>query len=214
MKFLKKDKNELETINTEFLEVTLTGSKTLHKLLTDFIENKLKKEELEDVVLCEKKCDTLKEKYFELLFKNKRALPFLVEDRYHIVNMIDKVNGRNEFIARSLRVYPFGSYPDINDDFRKLNDVYLKTIEELINCTIIIEMDFKAAFKLTFRIEELRREARALKFKLLEVIYKKTDNPIRVYIISKLIQFVYDVVAWVEDISDYLRGLIIKYPNK
>ena len=214
MKLFKKTENELDTINKEFLEETLSGSKKLHKLLADYIEDKLNKEELEDVVLCEKKCDNLKEKYFEILFKDKRALPFLVEDRYQIVNMIDKVNGRNEFIARSLRVYPFGSYSDINKDFRNLNNVYLKTIAELINCTTLIETDFKTAYNLTFQIEQLRREARALKFKLLEVIYRKTDNPTRVYIISKLIQFIYDVVAWVEDISDFLRGLIIKYPSR
>jgi len=40
------------------------------------------------------------------------------------------------------------------------------------------------------------------------------DDPTKVYLTSKLVTYMYDIVSWVEETSDYLRGLIIKYPSK
>ncbi|MFX1310433.1 MAG: hypothetical protein ACFE8C_12095, partial [Promethearchaeota archaeon] len=78
---MKEKKNELTEINKEFLAETLAGIEVLHNATSQFINDKLNKNELEDVIQSEKKCDRIKEKYVQILFKSKRALPFLVEDR-------------------------------------------------------------------------------------------------------------------------------------
>jgi uncharacterized protein Yka (UPF0111/DUF47 family) len=214
MKLFKEKINELDEINKEFLAETLNGSALLHEALSTFVDGKLKIESLEGVIKVEKKCDVLKEKYVQVLYRDKRALPFLVEDRYNILMMIDSVNDRMEFFSRFLGVYPFKLYKEIKDEFKNLYSACSQAVEELVNCAILIETDFDGAYKKTFEIEERKREARTAKFNLLKKVYKMTDDPTKVYLTSKLVTYMYDIISWVEETSDYLRGLIIKYPSK
>jgi len=214
MKLLKEKKNELDEINKEFLAETLNGSALLHEALSTFVDGKLKIESLEGVIKVEKRCDELKEKYVQVLYRDKRALPFLVEDRYNILMMIDTVNDKMEFFSRFLRIYPFKLYKEIKDEFRNLYRASSLAVEKLVDCATLIETDFDGAYKKTFEIEEKKREARTAKFNLLGKVYKMNDDPTKVYLTSKLVTYMYDIVSWAEETSDYLRGLIIKYPSK
>ena len=214
LKLLKDKKNELDVVNKEFLAETLSSAALLHEALSTFIADKLKKESIEGVIQAERKCDQLKDKYVQVLFRDKRALPFLVEDRYNILMKIDTANDRMEFFARFLGVYPFKLYKEIKDEFRALCNACAQAVEELVNCAILIETDFDGAYKKTFEIEEKKREARTAKFNLLSRLYKMKDDPTKVYLTSKLVTYLYDIVSWVEETSDYLRGLIIKYPSR
>lgn len=214
MKLLKEKKNELTEINKEFLTETLAGIEALHNTTSQFINDKLNKNELEDVIQSEKKCDRIKEKYVQVLFKDKRALPFLIEDRYNILMKLDQVNDKAEFFARFLQVYPFKLYTDIKEKFTILCDSCYNTVKELINCATLIETDFDGAYKLTFNVESIRREGRKAKFELLDILFKKNDDPTKIYLTSKLVTYIYDIASWAEQTSDYLRGLIIKYPTR
>lgn len=214
MKLLKEKKNELTEINKEFLTETLAGIEALHNTTSQFINDKLNKNELEDVIQSEKKCDRIKEKYVQVLFKDKRALPFLIEDRYNILMKLDQVNDKAEFFARFLQVYPFKLYTDLKEKFTILCDSCYNTVKELINCATLIETDFDGAYKLTFNVESIRREGRKAKFELLDILFKKNDDPTKIYLTSKLVTYIYDIASWAEQTSDYLRGLIIKYPTR
>jgi uncharacterized protein Yka (UPF0111/DUF47 family) len=128
--------------------------------------------------------------------------------------MIDSVNDKMEFFARFLKVVPFKLYKEIKEEFRELCSACAQSVEELINCATLIETDFDGAYNITFKIEELKRKARTAKFNLLEKLYKMDDNPTKVYLISKLVTYIYEIGSWTEETSDYLRGLIIKYPSR
>ncbi|TXT66614.1 MAG: hypothetical protein BAJALOKI3v1_20077 [Promethearchaeota archaeon] len=196
--------------NAQFLE----GASVLNEIMKDFITNKLDKTRLDEVIESERKCDRIKEKYIQVLFQDKRALPFLVEDRYKIITMVDEALGKVEFIARFLKIYPFDLYDDISEDFKKLCNTCYSLIKMLIDTLELMETNFDGAYEKTIEIEKMRREARKLRYSLLETIYKKTEEPTRVLLTSKLVNNVYNVIAWIEDIADYLRGLIIKYPTR
>lgn len=214
MKLIKEKKNELAEINKEFLEETSNAAEIIHNLVGKLLDNKLKPEDLEDVIHSEQKCDRIKEKYVQVLFSDKRALPFLVEDRYNILMMIDQINDKTEFFARFLQVFPFEIYEDIKDLFKSLCNFCHKTVKELIKCAISIETDFDEAYRLTYSVESIRRDARRAKFKLLDILFKKKDEPMKIYLTSKLVTYQYEIASWAEETSDYLRGLIIKYPTK
>ena len=214
LKLFKDKKNELDEINKEFLAETLNGSALLHEALSTFIDDKLRKDAIEGVIEAERKCDHLKDKYTQVLFRDKRALPFLIEDRYNIFMMIDSVNDKMEFFARFLDVYPFTLYKEIKEEFRNMCAACAQSVELLLDCAVLIETDFEGAYKKTFKIEEKKREARTAKFNLLGKLYKMKDDPTKVYLTSKLVTYLYDIVSWVEETSDFLRGLIIRYPSR
>lgn len=214
MKLFKENKNELLQVNKDFLTETLNGSAILYDVLSQFTDNKLNKDEINGIIESERKCDRLKEKYVHILFKEKRALPFLVEDRYNILMQIDGVNDRMEFFARFLKANPFPLIEEIREEFKVLCTAYAQSVERLIDCAILIETDFDGAYKLTFKIEDLKREARKAKFEILEKLYQMQEDPLRIYVISKLVTYIYEVISWVEETSDFLRGLIIKYPSR
>jgi len=214
MKIGKEKKNELDEINREFLSETLNGSAILHDAVSQYIEGKLNKSVLDGIIEAEHRCDEIKDKFTKLLFKDKRALPFLVEDRYNILMMIDQVNDKMEFFARFLKTNPFKLYNEVKDEFRNLCTACSQSVEKLIDCATLIETDFSGAYKITYKIEEVKRKARTAKFNLLEKLFKMDDNPIKVYITSKLVSYLYEIASWCEETSDYLRGLIIKYPSR
>ncbi len=211
---LIKSKSNLKPINQEFLNETLNGSITLFGLLSEYADKKLNKDKLEEVILSEHKCDRLKERYIETLFKEKRALPFLVEDRYNIILNVDKINDLTETIARFMKILPFELYIDLTDDFKKFSKSGLEIVTILIDCVNKIEIDFTAAYKRTFEAEEIRRTARELNFKIIGSLYEKEDSAVRVYSLIRLILYMYKLITTAEEVSDYLRGLIIKYPTR
>ena len=214
MKLVKGKKNELDEVNQEFLSETLKASTILHDAVSLFIDGTLNKQDLDKIIEIEHECDLIKDQYIKILYRDKRALPFLVEDRYTILNMIDQVNDKMEFFARFLKTNPFKLYDEIKDEFREMCNACSQSVEELINCARLIETDFQGAYTITFKIEEHKRTARKAKFDLLEILFKMDDNPIKIYLTSKIVTYLYDIVSWVEEISDYLRGLIIKYPSR
>jgi len=214
MKIGKEKKNELDEINREFLSETLNGSAILHDAVSQYIEGKLNKSVLDGIIEAEHRCDEIKDKFTQVLFKDKRALPFLVEDRYNILMMIDQVNDKMEFFARFLKTNPFKLYDEVKDEFRNLCTAFSQSVEKLIDCATLIETDFSRAYKITYEIEEVKRKARTAKFNLLEKLFKMDDNPTKIYITSKLVSYLYEIASWSEETSDYLRGLIIKYPSR
>jgi predicted phosphate transport protein (TIGR00153 family) len=169
---------------------------------------------LNEVIQCEHKCDRLKEKYIETLFKKKRALPFLIEDRYKLIQSLDSISDKSEEIAHFILLFPYDIYEDIQGDMKKLSELSHNIVYELINMVEMMENNFTQAYQKTFDIEKVKRDARDIHYDLLEKLFSDREDALRVYLTSKLIVWQFDIISNVEEISDYLRGLIIKYPNK
>ena len=213
---LKKDKrSQLLNAANDFQSEVLKGSHLLHDSINDLISGKLDKNKIDEVIQCEHDADRAKEKYINLLYKDKRALPFLVEDRYRLIKYIDIVSDNSEELAMGLKVYPFEIFDDIKEDMKKLNDLYKEAIENLVEMVNLMETDFKTAYKKSFHIETLKRSAREAKFQILDLVYQKPqEKSLRVYLTSKICIKIFDMVVRAEEISDFLRSLIVKYPSK
>ncbi len=215
MKLKQDKKNKLLNTAKEFYTEVLKGSHLLHDCINDLIDGKLNKNKLEEVVQSEHNADIAKENYINSLYSDKRALPFLVEDRYRLIKYIDIISDNSEELARSLKVYPFDLYDDIKEDLKLLNDICEETIKNLIEMIRLMETDFKTAYQMSFDIETLKRRARESKFNILEVIYQKSEEKsLQVYLTSKICIKLFDMIVRAEEISDFLRSLIIKYPSK
>jgi len=215
MKFIKDKRSELLNTSKDFYREVLKGSDLLYGCINDLIDGKLNKSKLEEVIQCEHKADQAKEKYINILYKDKRALPFLVEDRYRLIKYLDIISDNSEDLAHGLKVYPFKLFDDIKADMKIINDLYQESIESLVEMVNLMEMDFKTAYQKSFHIETLKRSAREAKYKILGLLYQKPkEKSLRVYLTSKICIKVYDMIVRAEEISDYLRSLIIKYPSK
>jgi len=215
MKFKKDKRSELLNAAKDFHTEVLKGSDLLHECINDLIDGKLNKNKLEEVIQCEQKADQAKENYINILYKDKRALPFLVEDRYRMIKYLDIVSDNSEELARGLKVYPYELFDDIKLDMKTINDLYQETIESLVEMVNLMEMDFKTAYQKSFHIETLKRSAREAKYKILGLIYQKPqEKSLRVYLTSKISIKIFDMIVRAEEISDYLRSLIVKYPSK
>jgi predicted phosphate transport protein (TIGR00153 family) len=215
MKLLRDKKSKLLNVANEFHAQVMKGSDLLHECINDLTEGKLNKEKLKGVIECEHNADIAKENYINILYEDKRALPFLVEDRYRLIKYLDLVSDNSEELARGLLVFPFDFYDDIKGDMKKLNDTYEETIKLLIEMIRLMETDFKTAYQKSFDIETLKRNGRKSKFQILEVIYKKSEEKsLRIYLTSKICIKLFDMIERAEEISDFLRSLIVKYPSK
>ncbi|MBY9007478.1 MAG: DUF47 family protein [Candidatus Lokiarchaeota archaeon] len=208
-----KNIRKIDDVSKNYYIELLKGAKLIHQICIDFTKKTIKKKDLDAVIECESKCDRIKEEYIEILFKNKRALPFLVEDRYKIIGFVDQVLGRIEYFSRFLKIYPFALDNNIKNQFKDLSDINLKVIEIMVETLNLIENNFDDAYKMTFTIQSMRRDAREIRFEILGIIYKNDDAK-KVFLTSQLVNNLYHIIGIVEDIADYLRGLIIKYPSR
>ncbi|MHA2391766.1 MAG: DUF47 family protein [Promethearchaeota archaeon] len=213
---LKTDKRaQLLAAASQFYMEVLEGSLLLHECINDLVNDKMDKKKLDNVIECEHKADIAKENYINVLYKDKRALPFLIEDRYRIIKYLDVISDSSEELARGLKVYPFELFDDIKKDMKIINDIYQETIDNLVDMVNLMESDFKTAYQKSFHIETLKRDAREAKYNILGKIYKKPqEKSLRVYLTSKICIKIFDMVIRAEEISDFLRSLIVKYPSK
>jgi predicted phosphate transport protein (TIGR00153 family) len=211
---MKEKKNDLIEVSEEYQRELIKCIEALHESVDTLIEKKISQTKLDEVIACEHACDQLKERYIEIIYKQKRALPFLIEDRYKIINGLDNIADKSEGLARHIKIYPFEIYKDIKEEMTHLNNISLETTKNLIEIVALMETDFSTALTKTFKSEEFKREARDSKYKILEIIYRKTDDALKSVITAGLISKMFDIVALAEEFSDYLRGLIIKYPGK
>jgi len=215
MKLGKDKRSKLLEAKNEFHAQVLKGSDLLHEYINDLIEGKQKKNKLEEVIQCEHSGDVAKENYINVLYMDKRSLPFLVEDRYRLIKYLDIVSDKSEELARGLLVFPFDLYDDIKEEMKKLNDLYEEAVKLLIEMINLMETDFKTAYQKSFYVETLKRRGRDSKFKILDVIYKKSEEKsLQIYLISKICIKLFDMIERAEEISDFLRSLIVKYPSK
>lgn len=215
MKFIKDKRTELLNAAKEFYTEILKGSVLLHESINDLVDGKLNENKLQEVIQCEHNADQKKENYINILYKDKRSLPFLVEDRYRLIKYLDIVSDNSEDLARGLEIYPYELFNDIKPDMKIINDLCKETIESLIEMVNLMETDFKTAYQKSFHIENLKRSAREAKYKILGLLYKKSkEKSLRLYLTSKICIKIYDMIARAEEISDFLRSLIVKYPSK
>ncbi len=215
LKLLKDRKSKILDAANEFYTQVLRGSDLLHDCINDLIEGKLNKNRLEEVIKCEHDGDVAKENYINVLYEDKRSLPFLIEDRYRLIKYLDIVSDKSEELARGLLVFPFDFYNDIKEDMKKLNDTYEETVKLLIEMINLMETDFKTVYEKSFNIEVLKRSGRESKFKILGIIYKKSEErSLQIYLTSKICIKLFDMIERAEEISDFLRSLIVKYPSK
>ncbi|MHA1311906.1 MAG: DUF47 domain-containing protein [Candidatus Helarchaeota archaeon] len=211
---MKGKKRKLKDIFADYQSEFMKGIKLLNTIINNFINNKVDKEKAREVIISEKKADRLKEEFIEYLYKNKRALPFLVEDRYKIITSLDKVLGVAEMTARSLAVYPFNFNSKLEKDFSNLNRLCFEIMEALIKATTVIETDFDKTKEYLSIISSLRRSALDLKFQMLAKTYERMDNHLEIILFDNLISLLYEAISRAEEISDFLNGLIIKYPSR
>ena len=112
-------------------------------------------------------------------------------------------------------MYPFKLLDDIKENMKIINDFYQETIDTLVDMVNLMETDFKSAYEKSFHIETLKRDAREAKYNILGTLYKKTEEKsLRVYLTSKICIKIFDMIVRAEEISDFLRSLIVKYPSK
>ncbi|MFX0081032.1 MAG: DUF47 family protein [Candidatus Hodarchaeota archaeon] len=213
---LKSDKrSQLLNAANEFHSEVLKGSQLLHDCINELVNGKLDNDKLDEVIQCEQNADLAKENYINILYKDKRALPFLVEDRYRLIKYLDIVSDNSEELARGLKVYPFKLFDDIKTEMKKINDIYQETIETLVEMVTLMEIDFKTTYQKSFHIETLKRSGRETKYKILDLLYQKPEEKsLRVYLTSKICIKIFDMIVRAEEISDFLRSLIVKYPSK
>lgn len=213
---LKKDKKSaMLDVAGKFYTEVLDGSLLLHECINDLINGKIIKKKLDNVIECEHKADIAKENYINVLYKDKRALPFLIEDRYRIIKYLDIVSDNSEELARGLKVFPFELFDDMKKDMKVINDLYQEAIDTLVDMVNLMETDFKTAYQKSFHIETLKRSARQTKYSILETLYQKPEKEsLRIYLTSKICIKIFDMIIRAEEISDFLRSLIVKYPSK
>jgi predicted phosphate transport protein (TIGR00153 family) len=215
LKLMKDKRSQLLNAANKFYVEVLNGIKLLHEGINDLISGKKDKSKLDRVIQCEHNADRAKEKYIDILYKDKRALPFLIEDRYRLIKYLDIISDESEDLAMGIIVYPFPIFDDIKADMEKINDLCLETVEALVEMINLMETDFNTAYKKSFDIETLKRDAREAKFKILSLLYQKPEEKaLRVYLTSKICIKMFNMIARAEEISDFLRSLIVKYPSK
>ncbi len=163
------------------------------------------------VTVLEKTCDRIKEALEEKLFVEKKSFQFTAPDRHAIILKIEDVVNHGDIIAQKLLIYNLKVPPSLIPGIKDLVKNSCDAVKELRNTVTLLRKDFKNAMESAITVEDKRREARNLCWRLLKEAYLIPTDHLTMLLTRELILDVTRLADIAETFSDYITTLSLKY---
>ncbi|NHI94216.1 MAG: DUF47 family protein [Candidatus Lokiarchaeota archaeon] len=200
----------------EQLDILVEATNTLATAINNWCESDPKsksvQEEAQKVITLEKKGDRVEEKFIEYLYKGG-AVHFSKTDKLTLSAKIDKILNMEELVARYLMAQPKSILIEktVSEDIKKLSNSIVKTIETLRECVLLINKDFDEAKRYSRKVEDERREARNLEWKILNDLLNLKELNVHTLLIKQIVELYVMVADKAESLADFIDTIVIKY---
>ncbi|MHA1783922.1 MAG: DUF47 domain-containing protein [Candidatus Helarchaeota archaeon] len=197
------------------LDILLESTRVLASTFNDWCsgaDHKKIKEDALKVVDFEKKGDRAHEKFIEYLFTGG-AVHFSKSDKLILSDKIDKILDVEELTARYLIMMPSTLKVESKciDDLKSLSEVIINTIVILRDTVLLINKDLDEAKIKSRKVEDERRKARDLEWKILEDLLNSKPLDANLLLIKQILELFVMVADKAESLADFLDGIAIKY---
>ncbi len=159
----------------------------------------------------EKTCDRVKEALEEKLFVEKKSFQFTAPDRHATILRIEDIVNHGDIIAQKLLIYDLKVPPSLIPGIKDLVKNSCDAVKELRNTVTLLRKDFKNAMESAIIVEDKRREARNLCWRLLKEAYLIPTDHLTMLLTRELILDVTRFADIAETFSDYITTLSLKY---
>ncbi len=197
----------------EHLNIMVESLKALSSAFNGWCDSKDVTKDAEKVIELEKKGDRIHEKFSEYLFSGG-AVHFSKADKLVLSDKIDKILNVAEIAAQKLLVVPktLKVKTSCQADVKSLAEIVVITAELLKQCINAVNVDFDQAIKLAEKVEDARRDARNLEWKILKLLLDGQID-VNTLLIKELIELLVMVADKAEALSDYVDFLAIRYKS-
>ncbi|MFX0102885.1 MAG: DUF47 domain-containing protein [Candidatus Hodarchaeota archaeon] len=169
----------------------------------------------DDIIMNEKLVDRTKEIIIEKLHVSKSfTSDYSTADNYFVIRTLDEIEDQIELVARMFQIYSFKYPNDLRMEIIKLAKLVNKTIEVTLKSVDLFYNDLANARAEFEKVEDARREVRELGLKILKSLFDKIElikeSP-RLFMIKDLIQNLVNLADIMEEFSDDLEEIALKY---
>lgn len=164
---------------------------------------------VEEIIEIERDSDRIKEELIDEIIAKHAYLPQQSEERHNLIILMDSIIDAAE---EAIRLMEIGKK-------KKPPKLLLEIAEKCWECTDFLQdaikylfSDFEKSIKLGRKIENVREEARDIKFKLHKRLFTDSKcEPVDVHYFHSLSRRIIMVAIQAEVTADYIRSLAIKY---
>ena len=195
----------------KLLNSTIVGVEALVSALNLWTVGSNVEKPVEHVIEIEKKGDRIREEFTKYLYSTSHSL-FARSDKLRLAGKIDKIMDFAEIAARYMLIMPKCEFEKgLISEIKELGDIVYETVGALKDCILEINDDFDRAIKKAKKVEDLRRNARNLEWKILKGLMSSGKPTAEILLAKQVIELVTIVADKAEGISDFVDDLAIKY---
>lgn len=160
----------------------------------------------DEIINMEREADSIKDLFFETIFRKKAYLPQITEERHNMMLNVDHLMGR---IERAIRVLCLKKIDEsyFPPEFDQILDKTDKVMELFVKANEYFFEDFEKATKAARKLEFIRDEVRDLYF----IIQGKCVNDELPRGTERVLNVTTRISITAEEGTDYLKVLIAKH---
>ncbi|MGQ4832400.1 MAG: DUF47 domain-containing protein [Candidatus Asgardarchaeia archaeon] len=181
--------------------------------LEAFCENQTENlmNEAKKVIQLENDADNLRRKLSILI--RETLPPYLGQDRFKLLDLIDDVADRAELLARYLMIYPVTVPSSLKASIKALAAKTLETVKTMFEAERALWVNIDEAFKKSEIVEVLREQVRDAQFEVIRNILTSEIDTERKIILKEIATFLGRISDKAEEIADYISFIGIKYKS-
>ncbi len=208
----KKNTKSIRDLFIETSSLTKNAFGTMKKAVLAYVDGNfdLAEKESKITIATEKKQDRVKEEIFERIF-SRETMVFSRTDRILIIENIDKITNKIEFVVRKLLLYQVNIKDPLKEGIKELAELNMRIGNEVHEMVIAVLDDFeKTRFHIT-EITNLRRTVREKQWELQKMNYDYQDDFLGFRYTETLIKYLMETADRAEIFADRVFILINKY---
>lgn len=206
----KLDLEKMFDIHTEYAYQSVLH---LVDAVNSFCDNKydLLHEKAKKVIEFENQADNLRRRLCILI--RETMPPYIGQDRFKLLDLIDDVADRSELLARYLMIYPIKVPSSLINPIKELAMKTLETVKIMFDAEKALWEDINLAFKRSGEVEILREQVRDAQFDVIKkILTEDIDTEIKI-ILKEIVVFLGRISDKAEEIADYISFIGIKYKS-
>ncbi len=181
--------------------------------LDAFCDNKMDTvaSEAKKVIQLENDADSLRRKLSILI--RETLPPYVGQDRFKLLDLIDDVADRAELLARYLMIYPITVPNSLKGPIKALAAKTLETVKNMFEAERALWVNIDDAFKKSETVEVLREQVRDAQFEVIRTILASKIDVEQKIILKEIATFLGRISDKAEEIADYISFIGIKYKS-
>ncbi|MCD6483953.1 MAG: DUF47 family protein [Candidatus Odinarchaeota archaeon] len=161
------------------------------------------------VIELEDSADKIRREVTKLI--RELTIPYVGQDRFKLLDLIDDIADRAELLARYLLIYPLPVPNEIIESLKELGNKTLAVVSKMFKAEKALWTDIHKAIEIVEEVQTLREDTRSAQFDLIKIIFQGDIDTETKIMLKEISVFLGRIADKAEEIADYISFIGLKY---